>query len=117
MFVRFGGCNLRCDYCDTVGSLSRAPACDVDGRAEPNPIPLARLLGHLERLDSARGPHGSVSCTGGEPLLQAEFLAAFLPEARRRGWRTYLETNGMWPESGKALTAVSREDWNDVSSP
>jgi hypothetical protein len=26
-------------------------------------------------------------------------------------------TKGMWPDSGNALTAVRREDWNDVSSP
>ena len=127
MFVRFGGCNLRCDYCDTPASLVRVPSCDVGGRFEPNPVSLAHLLEHLEELDSARGPHQSVSCTGGEPLLQAEFLAAFLPEARRRGWRTYLETNGMWPEPFRTVagavdvaavdlklpSSIGRDFWNE----
>ena len=127
MFVRFAGCNLRCDYCDTPASLVRMPSCDVGGRSETNPMFLARLLEHLEELDSTRGPHRSVSCTGGEPLLQVEFLAAFLPEARRRGWRTYLETNGMWPEPFRTVagsvdvasvdlklpSAVGREFWNE----
>lgn len=38
--------------------------------------------------------HEALAVTGGEPLMQAEFLAALLPPLRRAGLRVFLETNG-----------------------
>lgn len=36
----------------------------------------------------------SISFTGGEPLLQSEFLKILSKRTRLMGWRNYLETNG-----------------------
>lgn len=106
VFVRLSGCNLSCSYCDTPESRERVRTCVVHGWEEErgsagNPMDVefaARLISSLWEP----AMH-SVSITGGEPLLQAEGLAALLPELKREGMAVYLETNGTL---GEALEAV-----------
>jgi len=57
---------------------------------------VAEVLRRVRRLD-AKKLCRTVSVTGGEPLMQAEFLTALLPALRRAGRRTYLETSGVHP--------------------
>jgi len=103
VFLRFELCNLHCRYCDTPESLVRRERCAIRwsrslGSEEPewreNPIAIGDLLAILDRLDPRDAPHHSISLTGGEPLLQSEFLARFLPRASDGGRRRfYLETD------------------------
>ncbi len=86
LFVRFAGCNIRCRWCDTPDSLTRVPYCRVDypdGRNETfsNPLTLQTLAAIVEeccRLDSSIA---MVAITGGEPMVQAEFLSLWLSQA------------------------------------
>jgi organic radical activating enzyme len=103
LFVRLAGCHLRCRYCDTPDALERVPAYHVfgeDGTARqlPNPATveavLAEILPLLERETAVDG----MSVTGGEPLLQADFIAELLADARLPRPRL-LETSGTMPES------------------
>jgi organic radical activating enzyme len=55
------------------------------------------LLPHLLRMSSADPPADGMALTGGEPLLQAEFLAALLRSEDLPRPRL-LETNGTLPE-------------------
>ena len=97
VFVRFEGCNLHCRYCDTAHGVGSRPACSVEtlrsGVPEifvQNPVSDEEAAKHiLCLLDAA--PHHSVSFTGGEPLLHANFIAAV---AERIPARIFLETNG-----------------------
>lgn len=77
IFVRFSGCNLDCKFCDTKNLSS----CDYT---------LEAIIKEIEGLPGAN----SVSITGGEPLLQADFLGLLLKELKARKFKTYLETNG-----------------------
>jgi len=85
IFVRFRRCNLACDFCD---ELSDAPY------KEYTP---AELMSAVASLDNSKGPHHSVSLTGGEPLLYPEFLKVFLKILKEKRFKSYLETNGMLP--------------------
>ena len=101
IFLRFGRCDVQCDYCDT-------PLCHVElesGRVElspasrdfekvGNPVPFDELAELVLRLDEPRGLHHSVSLTGGEPLLHVEAIRAIAPALHERGLKLYLETNG-----------------------
>jgi 7-carboxy-7-deazaguanine synthase len=72
------GCNLSCRYCDT-------------------PLDRFREYESLELVEEI-GLYGndfhSISFTGGEPLLQKDFLKEVLEQTSNLGYKNYLETNG-----------------------
>lgn len=86
LFIRFCKCNLKCNYCDTEFLAST-------GAKEYTP---QELFDAISQLDLT-GIH-SISLTGGEPLLDVEFLKEFLPLVRPLG-KIYLETNATLPEA------------------
>jgi 7-carboxy-7-deazaguanine synthase len=94
VFVRLSGCHLRCAYCDTPASWERSATWDFRGRTLANPVRVGELLDAVREL----GRHPSVSFTGGEPLLQAEFVRDAALALRSEGWRTYLDTSGQLAE-------------------
>jgi len=102
LFVRLSGCHLRCRYCDTPGSLERTATLRVYDRhglrcEVPNPLRPAEVLAHALPLLDAEADADGVAITGGEPLLQADFLAELLADARWPRPRL-LETSGTLPE-------------------
>lgn len=100
LFVRLAGCNLRCRYCDTPYSLEPTDTYAVfTGQRQeikPNPVS-ARDLAHLiGALLEAEGCIDAIALTGGEPLVQSDFLGAVL-DAGRFALPVLLETNGVLP--------------------
>ncbi|MDI6644694.1 MAG: 7-carboxy-7-deazaguanine synthase QueE [Methanobacteriaceae archaeon] len=84
IFVRLTGCNLDCNYCDTP--QSRDPAAGDEYSVEE----LYKAVINLLTPD-----FHSVSFTGGEPLLHADFLRTFI---RKYNFKYLLETNGSLPD-------------------
>ena len=84
LFVRFGGCPLRCRYCDTPESLVTVPTCRILGpdgeRGRSNPFAPAALAAEVAALAASAPPLHAVAVTGGEPLLQVDFIATWLAE-------------------------------------
>jgi 7-carboxy-7-deazaguanine synthase len=83
IFVRLSGCNLDCRYCDTK----------TDDHREYEPQAL------LDKIKSFGREYHYLSFTGGEPLLQKDFLKEALELTRKAGFKNYLETNGTLPEA------------------
>ena len=80
------GCQMRCRYChnpDTwrLGSDACGTTATVD-----------ELLNKAERYRSYWGPDGGITVSGGEALLQIDFLIDLFEEAHRRGINTCLDT-------------------------
>lgn len=83
LFVRFAGCNMRCSYCDTPASLVRVGQCRVDspdGGSEilENPISAAALRSIVEGFCESDPTITMIAITGGEPMVQADFLQRWL---------------------------------------
>lgn len=100
IFVRFSGCHLRCVYCDTPESWERSAGWRLEtapgARAfeeRANPVRTADVL-EILRDWNGRVRHHSVAFTGGEPLLQPEFLRSLAHGAKDLGLSTYLDTSG-----------------------
>lgn len=100
VFVRLSGCHLRCVYCDTPESWERSATWKLetapgsrDFEERANPVTAEETLRIIREWD-AGVPHHSVAFTGGEPLLQPEFVRALAEGARAAGLKTYLDTSG-----------------------
>jgi len=91
IFIRFAGCNLSCRYCDLSKNLS------------VKKLTVPELVNRILTIIKEKGSVHSVSLTGGEPLLQADFLTGFLPLLKRKKNPVYLETNGTLPEELKKI--------------
>lgn len=111
-FVRFAGCNLACDYCDTPRAReANPPHCLVESDSKSakvvsveNPMTPDQVIGFCRELGRE-----VISITGGEPLAQVDFLARLMEGIENAGLIAYLETNGTLY---KELDSVIR--WADI---
>lgn len=94
IFVRCARCNLDCAFCD-----------EKDKRAGED-IPKEDLIRKIQAL---RNFSDIIAITGGEPLLETDFLTALLPDLKSKKFRIYLESNGTLP--GKLDKII---DWLDI---
>ncbi|MBP7215915.1 MAG: 7-carboxy-7-deazaguanine synthase QueE [Candidatus Omnitrophica bacterium] len=83
LFVRFFGCNLDCDYCDT----------------RPNRFLEYEPQELCDEIKLYGNEFHAISFTGGEPLVQKDFLKEVLRCTAQAGYRHYLETNGTLPDA------------------
>ena len=90
-FIRFGGCNLRCDWCDTTESWDQEKVTEMKLTDLVKDIPCKRVV-----------------LTGGEPTLQS--LAPLISELKHKGHEVAIETNGT-----RAIPADWKLDWVTVS--
>lgn len=90
VFVRLAGCHLRCAYCDTPASRAPGETWRLGAETRPNPAGVDETLEAVASF----GPHPMVSFTGGEPVLQADFVREAALGVRALGMRTYLDTSG-----------------------
>jgi 7-carboxy-7-deazaguanine synthase len=98
-FVRFSGCNLSCNYCDT--DFASSLVCNyekVEGSSTfekiPNHVSVEKLEAMLQPFEKLH----SVSLTGGEPLLHADFI-----EKLNLSSPLYLESNMTLPKQARKI--------------
>jgi len=83
IFVRFCKCNLNCAFCDTDFNIENALGYSID-----------ELFDKLNKINCE-----VISFTGGEPLVDVEFLETFLKKYKTKlNKKIYLETNGTMVE-------------------
>ena len=78
------GCNMRCRYCHNADTWD--PDTDDMRSAE-------EVLDHAERYHSYWRNGGGITVSGGEPLLQIDFLLELFRQAKERGIHTCIDTS------------------------
>ncbi|MEW5758262.1 MAG: 7-carboxy-7-deazaguanine synthase QueE [Candidatus Omnitrophota bacterium] len=87
VFIRFHGCCINCDFCDTRNLSFKEYS-----------------LGSLiKEINKFKHSYHSLALTGGEPLMHKDFLREVLPLLKKYKRTIYLETNGTLPESLKEI--------------
>lgn len=93
------GCKLRCGYCHNP---------DTWKIGEGSEISAEEVLKKALRYRNYFGPEGGITVSGGEALLQAEFVAELFALCRKEGIHTALDTSGsVWNQQVNQLLEVT----------
>ncbi|MBX7205821.1 MAG: 7-carboxy-7-deazaguanine synthase QueE [Bacteroidia bacterium] len=92
-FIRLGGCDVGCVWCDVKESW--------DAAIHPQ-VPIDELVN-----EAAKNPSKTVVITGGEPLMHN--LTSLVLHLQKKGCRVHIETSGAHALHGEAF------DWITVS--
>lgn len=82
--VFLSGCPLRCRYCHNPDTWARAAS--IEATAD-------EVLAKALRYKSYWGTTGGITVSGGEPMLQAEFVTELFEKAHAQGVTTCLDTS------------------------
>ena len=90
--VFLSGCNFRCKYCHNPDTWSRPAALEMSADEV-----LAKALRYREYWgeppsQGSGAPSGGITVSGGEPLLQLEFLTELFEKAKQKGVNTCIDT-------------------------
>ena len=100
------GCNLRCGCCHNPDTHS------TEGGTE---YTAEELIKKAVRYREYFGKEGGITVSGGEPLLQADFVRELFTLAKENGINTCLDTSGsIINESVKELLSVSDRVMLDI---
>lgn len=81
----FQGCYLRCQFCHNPDTWELQSGKEMD---------VAQIIALLKRYRPYYGTTGGVTCSGGEPLLQTEFLTELFKACKQENISTCLDTAG-----------------------
>ena len=85
-FVVFvSGCPMRCQYCHNPDTWTQAGAEEHEA---------SEVLSRALRYKNYWGKDGGITVSGGESLLQMEFVTEFFKLAKAKGVHTALDTSG-----------------------
>ena len=99
-FVLFmQGCPLRCAYCHNPDTWDTHGGEDMGAR---------ELIEKIKRYREYFGAEGGVTVSGGEPLLQTDFVRELFLLCKEEGIHTALDTSGcIWNEKVEALLSLT----------
>lgn len=83
VFVR--GCSMRCKYCHNPDTWT------MGGETHT----AAEVLQRAMRYKNYWGKEGGITVSGGEPMLQLDFVTELFTEAKAKGVNTCLDTSGI----------------------
>lgn len=89
IFVRFAGCNLRCNWCDSEYTFAGGKRMSLD-----------EVMDEVHRL----APVKLVEITGGEPMLQEREAVPLMQHLLADGYEVLIETSGE-----RALASVPKQ--------
>ena len=96
------GCNLKCKYCQNRDTW------DINGG---NSYTVKEVIEKLMRYKNYMiASNGGVTLSGGEPLLQQDFVIALFQELKKQNISTCIDTSGMFEITDKIKQIVDLTD-------
>lgn len=96
------GCPMRCQFCHNPDTWDVEEKVKYEWSAEELTEEVLRYKNFIRT--------GGVTCTGGEPLVQAQFVADFFELCHKNGIHTALDTSGALPLSEAVRRAIEVSD-------
>jgi len=105
VFLRVGGCPLRCNFCDTEYSWHVKPDQIVD---------VSKIIEDMVNMAGRQGIEW-ISITGGEPMIYPEQLKDIMTVLYKEGFKVHIETSGRyWDATVHGMSHI----WSaDVKTP
>jgi pyruvate formate lyase activating enzyme len=98
--IFFTGCPLRCAYCHNPDTWYKS---DIDMSAE-------QVFAKIRRYKPYFKKGGGVTFSGGEPLLNADFINELYPMLKDEGIEYCIDTSGSVPLTDNVKTAIDNAD-------
>ena len=100
--VFFQGCGLRCKYCHNRDTWPTNAGMEYTSQE------LIAKISRYKNYFTVSG--GGVTLSGGEPLLQQDFLLDFIPELKKLGIHVTIDTSGNFPLTDKIKKIIDLTD-------
>ena len=100
--VFFQGCGLRCKYCHNRDTWA------VNAGLEYTSEELIAKISRYKNYFTVSG--GGVTLSGGEPLLQQDFLLELLPKLKKQKIHVAIDTSGNFPLTDKMKKIIDLTD-------
>ncbi len=100
--VFFQGCPMRCAYCHNPDTW------DVNGGTE---MSVEEIYEKFER-NRAFYKNGGITASGGEPMMQIDFLTELFERFHNEGIHTCLDTSGIMFPQGESIYKLKNEEYN-----
>lgn len=107
-FIRFQGCPIHCQWCDSKNSWDRVSYLD---------FPLAAILATFAELREKQPEVDHVVLTGGEPLWNNPELLPLIEHLCDQNFRVQIETSGTQPCSDEFLEYIRYAEVYPTISP
>ncbi len=99
----FQGCNMKCQYCHNRDTWSPSGGRIVD---------LDTITGDIESLSGFyKHEDGGVTASGGEPLLQSEFISNLFDSVHNMGLTTAVDTSGHVQLNDMVKSVLGKTDY------
>lgn len=100
--VFFQGCSLRCKYCHNRDTWP------INAGLEYTSDELIAKISRYKNYFTVSG--GGVTLSGGEPLLQQDFLLELIPKLKKLGIHVAIDTSGSFPLTDKIKKIIELAD-------
>lgn len=98
------GCHLKCKYCQNRDTWDVSSLDSIECTTDEVLNKILKYKNYIKASD------GGVTISGGEPLLQSDFIIELLTKLHEHGISTCIDTSGMFPLTDKIKKVIDVTD-------
>ena len=98
------GCHLKCKYCQNRDTCDVSSAESIECTTDEVLNKILKYKNYIKASD------GGVTISGGEPLIQSDFIIELFTKLHEHGISTCIDTSGMFPLTDKIKKVIDVTD-------